>query len=703
MPTLPPSVPELIQLLNDGETVTLEAKASGIRLSRDLWTTLSALANTLGGHIILGVSEDESGRFVPTGVTSAHNQVTAFFNQQNNRQKFSAEVCGNDDVHIVEHVGLSFIVLEVPMVDRKQRPVYVGQDPLRGTYKRRHDGDYQCEEQEVRIMLREGADLHADAVLLDDYTLDDLDHGSLKSYRQRFQNANPDHAFNNSDDREFLIDLGAYAVDRRTRKEGLTVAGLLLFGRQRAIREWRGRQFIDFQYRETLEQDRWDDRVVWESNLFGAFFKIYPELVRGLRVPFEMRADGTRRKLPPEHEALQEALVNLLVHADYQETATSLITRDPDGYRFTNPGNSRVRDLLTAKRKVSEPRNPTILSAFRYIGLADEAGSGIKAIKKAWKALGLINPIIDLGIDDYTFDLRLRHTHILSDAERNWLAALEDVEAVEEQQLALLLARREGRIDNATLCHRSGCHPSDATKALIRLRDLGHLVKEGDRRGSWYHLGASAQAMWADSSSAHSDGASPDKQSDKEGELSHKASSSTDKPSDKAFTTTDMRTAPPGREDTPPHGSSELSDKRAELSDKPSDRQSELSDKGEKGATDRQQLPVKQSVDRSPPMSFTGTDADWDHMLVATQAIRQQRRAANSTVVPTAVLAIAKIHAVSASETAYLLGKSESYAKEVISKLVKAGYLKPLQSSRTHPQQRYIATDPNQTTLPFTS
>jgi ATP-dependent DNA helicase RecG len=91
--------------------------------------------------------------------------------------------------------------------------------------------------------------------------------------------------------------------------------------------------------------------------------------------------------------------VNLLVHADYAETDASLIVRSPDGYFFRNPGSSRVSefDLLAGDR--SDPRNPELVRMFRYIGLAEEAGSGMPKIIRAWRELGFVLPDIDVGTD----------------------------------------------------------------------------------------------------------------------------------------------------------------------------------------------------------------------------------------------------------------------------------------------------------------
>jgi hypothetical protein len=46
-----------------------------------------------------------------------------------------------------------------------------------------------------------------------------------------FKVANPEHVWNGYEDKEFLRMLGGYSKDRTTGLEGLTMAGLLMFGK----------------------------------------------------------------------------------------------------------------------------------------------------------------------------------------------------------------------------------------------------------------------------------------------------------------------------------------------------------------------------------------------------------------------------------------------------------------------------------------
>lgn len=79
---------DIKNLVKDGERLHLETKACKDRLPRDLWETYSAFANTRGGAILLGATENKDKpldkRFEFTGVTDAYKVITDFFNIVNN-------------------------------------------------------------------------------------------------------------------------------------------------------------------------------------------------------------------------------------------------------------------------------------------------------------------------------------------------------------------------------------------------------------------------------------------------------------------------------------------------------------------------------------------------------------------------------------------------------------------------------------------
>ena len=107
----------------------------------------------------------------------------------------------------------------------------------KGTYKRNNEGDYHCTEAQVKAMIRDANDEGNDGLLMRHYGMEDIDEESLRLYRTEFRTANQDHVWNKYDNKNFLKSFGAYAINKETGEETLTLAGLLMFGTGLAVRE----------------------------------------------------------------------------------------------------------------------------------------------------------------------------------------------------------------------------------------------------------------------------------------------------------------------------------------------------------------------------------------------------------------------------------------------------------------------------------
>lgn len=237
-------------------------------------------------------------------------------------------------------------------------------------------------------MLRDSSDFGIDGTLLDGYSMDDIDPDTLKSYRIEYEHHNPEHVWNNIDDKTFLRNLGAYAVDRTTKKEGLTTAGLLMFGKGLSIRERFDNIRMDYLDQTNLSEGiRWNDRLTydetWENNLYNFLKRILPKLVSGLIRPFKLegmiRIDDTA-----VHKAVREAAVNMIIHADYHSTGILKVIKYNDGFWFSNPGSLKLPTHVIYGGGHSVARNPKIQNMFRMIGLGDNIGSGFPTILKTW-------------------------------------------------------------------------------------------------------------------------------------------------------------------------------------------------------------------------------------------------------------------------------------------------------------------------------
>jgi predicted HTH transcriptional regulator len=132
----------------------IEAKTAKNQIPNNIWDTYSSFANTEGGIILLGVVEENDHSLSVKGVEDAHKLIGDFWNMVNNRQKVSVNILTNNMVYEQEVEGKQIVVIEVPRADRTIRPVYIGQDPMRGTYVRYGEGDHLCNRDQVAAIYR---------------------------------------------------------------------------------------------------------------------------------------------------------------------------------------------------------------------------------------------------------------------------------------------------------------------------------------------------------------------------------------------------------------------------------------------------------------------------------------------------------------------------------------------------------------------
>ena len=69
--------------------------------------------------------------------------------------------------------------IDVPAADRHDKPVYIGTDPIKGTYKRDYEGDFLCTEEAVRAMFADQRDVSGDIEVIDEMGLDVLNQDSV--------------------------------------------------------------------------------------------------------------------------------------------------------------------------------------------------------------------------------------------------------------------------------------------------------------------------------------------------------------------------------------------------------------------------------------------------------------------------------------------------------------------------------------------
>jgi ATP-dependent DNA helicase RecG len=498
MPAAAVTLESILAAAQAGEGVDWEFKSARGGVPGSLWETYSAMANTEGGVIVLGASEDESGvQLDGLSPDQAERYRRDLWAALNNRGKVSLNLLRNEDLSVLTFGAARLMVLRVRRATRSERPVYLSSQPFGNTWRRDHEGDFRCNDPEVRRMFADAQETRPDHRILEGFTLADLDPASLSQYRQRFRAAKGDHPWLAFENRELLEKLQGWRRDRSSGQEGLTLAGIVMFGRTEAIRDPAAAPEFFPDYREKLDPAlRWTNRIypdgTWEANLFQFYQRVWPHLAAGLPTPFRLEA-GMRKDETPAHEALREAFVNALVHADHTAPGGLVIERHPDRFVLSNPGTLLVSLEQFRRGGVSECRNTALQQMFLMIGGGERAGSGVDRIRTGWLSRHWRPPLLRTQARPDRVELLLPMVSLIPEGtigaleQRFGKATVGGLPADALQALATV--EIEGSVTNTRLQELLDRHPSDITRLLQSLCNNGFLISDNRRRWTTYRFG----------------------------------------------------------------------------------------------------------------------------------------------------------------------------------------------------------------------
>jgi len=486
-------------LLEVGERISFECKKAENNIPKSVWETYSSFANTIGGIIVLGITENvkfvgEANHFEITGITNPQKLRKEFFDTLNSN-KVNRNILTDSDVEIIDYEGVPLMCITVPQADYRQRPIYINGNMMNGAFKRNYEGDYHCTEEDVKAMIRDANDSGNDGILIEHYNIDDIDSATLNAYRNRFRTANPDHIWNDYDDKDFLLNIGAYIRDRNTRREGLTLAGLLVFGKGLSIRERFDNIRMDYlDFTNLEEESRWSDRLTydgrWENNLYNFFMRVQSKLISDIKRPFSLKG-MERNDDSLLHKAIREALTNLIIHADYMLTGVLKVEKYDNRFVFSNPGSLKIPVVDIYEGGHSKARNPHIQAILRMIGFGENIGSGFPTILEACKKENWRRPLLEERPDLHLVELTLSMVSLISAECETQLLQLygnDYKEAEKEEQLILATALNEGVIANNTIQLLLDKNPLEAGKLLYALVAKNMLLSTNKGRWTTYSI-----------------------------------------------------------------------------------------------------------------------------------------------------------------------------------------------------------------------
>lgn len=384
------------------ETTELEFKEASGGLPSSLWSTVSAFANTNGGIIILGVKES-NGEFTIKGITNAEKLESDFYNTLRNPKKISLFSISSN-AYKIHPIGdaKSIVSIEIPQAILNEIPVYLNGD-ISNTYIRKGEGDYLATNEELKTLIRYASLISLDRTPIEELTLDCLDRKSLTLFKTIVSERYPSADFSNMKDEEFLMHMGM--AERKDDNSIRFFNGTLLFlGKYNVIKKYYNFFHLDyFDYRGS--DTRWSDRVASddlgfeEMNLFNFFHIVNAKLIATAKTKFLLDSNLERVNTDTK-DALREALVNTLVHADYAIPFGSVKIEVFDNfYRFENPGKMNIKATKFFIGGESKVKNDLLMSAFRRMGYSERQGYGGYLIYKTASNNNFRMPEIETNLE----------------------------------------------------------------------------------------------------------------------------------------------------------------------------------------------------------------------------------------------------------------------------------------------------------------
>lgn len=467
--------------LPTAESLRIEFKSDRKRFPDDeLVEAIVCLANTEGGQLWLGVEDNGT----PTGLHPTHQNLAGLPGLIAARTSPSLSV--TTALVVIAGVQVACITVAKSASDVATTS---------GKYLRRRlkpDGTPECvallpHERSSRASSFGLVDASAQAVA--GATLADFDPLERERLRQIVQQYGGDRVLLELDDESMDGALG-FSTRNEAGERVPTLTGLLIIGRERALREKVPTHEFAFQVlaREAVAFNEFQrfpllKALDWLETNFRPYNPEKEIQVGLFRVPVPKVDMG----------AFREAVANALVHRDYHRLSAVHIRLDDDGLTVSNPGGLvegvTLNNLLTTEPR---PRNRALADAMKRVGIVERSGRGVDKIYRGMLRFGRPGP--DYSRTDSTGVVLCLATVA---ADENFLKLVVEQEGSQHGDslpidslivlAALYVQKRLGTDELARYIQRDSTR---ARRTLERLVEAGLVEAHGDVRSRSYTLSA---------------------------------------------------------------------------------------------------------------------------------------------------------------------------------------------------------------------
>ena len=379
-----------------------EAKSCATTLSKSVWESVSAFANTDGGTLLLGV--DENKNFTVPPQFDADKTINQFVDGMGDGSKDGAKVVSPPpySIHRDTLAGAQMVSVQVHENDAAHKPCYVKSKSVStGSYKRQDDKDILLSPTELFEMQNVYEPSEADRTPITDADRGDLDDATVAAIIDAHRDTKALRGAQS--EAQQLERLNILDKDGHVRLAGLLIAGIY-------PQQFFPRLYVDVAVHPGINKSqdgevRFLDRVQCDGRLQEMVDDAVKAVLRNLRT--YSLIEGTGRRDVPEipTTVLREAIANAVVHREYD----ALFRNDPvniDIYsnrvEISSPGSLwGGKTLQNLANGVSRCRNATLMQLLQKTPLirgdndgsaVEGQGSGIQFMINRMKELSLAQP-----------------------------------------------------------------------------------------------------------------------------------------------------------------------------------------------------------------------------------------------------------------------------------------------------------------------
>ena len=377
-------IEEIKRLIKNGEKIDVEFKESKHSLTKDIFDTVCSFNNRNGGHIILGINDKRD--IVGVSKDKVDKIIKEFTTAINNPQKIYPPLYLLPEIFEIN--GKQVIYIRVPegfQVCRHNGKIW----------DRSYEGDINITDHSelvYKLYARKQGSYFVNKVY-PNLGIDFLDSSIIERVKKMVVERNKNHIWGNMSNEEVLRSANLILTDSETNREGITLAAILLFGKDNSIMSVLPQHKTDAIFR-VENKDRYDDRDVIITNLIDSYYRLIEFGRKHLNDLFVL--DGIVN-VNARDRILREIVSNTLAHRDYSSGFPAKMIIDDEKIMVENSNLSHGIGILDLHKFEPFPKNPSISKVFREIGFADELGSGMRNTYKYTQLYTGKKPVFEEG------------------------------------------------------------------------------------------------------------------------------------------------------------------------------------------------------------------------------------------------------------------------------------------------------------------